>query len=78
MKIGLDKLKWRGRKYLGGLIHGLAIGSMVGVYISVRLDLETKAFLVFPIMMIAVLVFVCLGHVVLGSPKKNKKKEKIG
>lgn len=74
MKIGLDKLKWRGRKYLGGLIHGLAIGCMLGIFLIAKFDFRENVF-ISSMMMAGMFILISLGHVVLGSPKGGSKTE---
>ena len=80
MEIGLNKLKrqlkWRGRKYYGGLIRGLAIGFIIGAGLGAYFSYNIRMSWAFRSLLLAgAVVLSCLGHAVLGSPKKNNKEE---
>jgi len=77
MKTGIDKLKWRGRKYLGGLIHGLAIGVLIGIFLCTKYSpYFKKNFAWFAIIFISINSVMLLGHIVLGKPIKEIKQNK--
>ena len=49
--------RWRGRRYLSGLLHGLLMGLVAGVGIATAIDVRAR----FPLVLVA--YFVCLALV---------------
>ena len=67
----LKNLKWRGRRYLAGLIHGVGIGICIGLLIALQLDWSNKPFILQIIIMIGIPFIGILGHFVLSkAPEK--------
>ena len=78
MEIGFDKLKQqlkrRGRKYFGGLLHGLGLGFLIGTYFGAHFSGNFDLSWTFRmILFIGVAAIIILGHAVFGSPKKNEE-----
>ena len=67
----LKEFKWRGRRYLAGLIHGIGTGICIGFLIALRLGWNNKPFILWIIIMIGIPFIGILGHFVLGKPPKE-------
>ena len=82
MKSGMSELqrsfKWRGRRYWGGLIHGLGIGIGIGFLIALQLGWNNTSFMIWIIIMIGMPFIGILGHIILGkSPKETDEPSKL-
>ena len=63
-----NRFKWRGRRYLGGLMHGLALGLMLASLLVWR-GVEGPALCVFGLVL--AFLSVVLGNAVVGRPPKR-------
>lgn len=65
-----NDFKWRGRRYWGGLIHGIGIGVGIGFFIALQPGWNNRPLMFWIIIMIGIPFIGILGHIILAkSPK---------
>jgi hypothetical protein len=66
----LHEWRWRGRRYLGGLIFGLWVGIVLGVLLSRQLPVPDRSLWLFPLIMMASVVVGLVSRWISGPPRK--------
>jgi hypothetical protein len=79
MEIGFKKLgdewRWKGRRYVGGLLHGLAIGTLLGGILIGKHDIIDRWPAAFPLSFLGYFLLVWAGHKLVGKPDNRTKRE---
>lgn len=69
MKLGWNKINWRGRQYYAGLIQGLGFGFLLTLWLfNEKLGLDPSYRLIF---LYGTLAVIFIGNIVHGSKKKK-------